>query len=61
MTMALHLLSQLLILVDELADGRILVAEPPALVDNDGHKYQHHHDGGGGEGYGEYEVCFHTL
>jgi len=51
----------MLILVDELADGRILVAEPPALVDNDGHKYQHHHDGGGGEGYGEYEVCFHTL
>ena len=56
-----HFLTLLFVLTDETLDEDVLVANTPTLVDDDDHKCQHHHDDGGGEGYGEDDVCFHTL
>ena len=47
--------------MQELADGSILVAEPPALVDDDAHKNQHHHDEGGCQCYGEDDALCHPF
>ena len=47
--------------MDELADGRILVAESPPLVDDDAHQNQYHHNDGSGQGDGKDDVCFHTI
>ena len=59
-SLTLHLLTQLLVLVDELLQMSIVVADAPSLVNDDGNKHQHYQDDSNCESQGNDEGCIHV-
>jgi hypothetical protein len=55
---AKHLLAHLRVFADEAAQGGVLVADAPPLIDNNAHERNHYHNDGSCEGYGKDEIYF---